>query len=236
MLMITGQERLSDAWKAEMSGELPSRRRNRAASRASEATLAAPASGPLTVVDQNAGVPTSEPPTQPEPPASGSARSAAESQPVKRSLISGADVLPELTEAPEKPRPVWKHPAFIVSVIVAFLAILAVAAFIVFGIFFGGKPVVSKLSIGGAGGSVHLNWSGPDVPYSVFVVDGSGTPTDVTQLVTGRDIWIPNALGLYDENSCFVVRPSEVPDAVKLSADVLEAQGAQSVCMSDVGS
>jgi len=155
------------------------------------------------------------------------------SAPVKRGLVSGATVLPEITEAPPAPRRLWKHPAFIVSMITTVLALGVGITLIVLSAVSGGPPRVSGLDVAAGSGSVSLSWGGPNTAYDVYVVGGDGEITDVSQLVRGRDVWIPRSLGYVDDDSCFVVRARSVAGDVSLSADELDAQGAASVCVAD---
>ena len=155
------------------------------------------------------------------------------SAPVKRGLVSGATVLPEITEAPPSPRRLWKHPAFIVSMITTVLALGVGITLIVLSAVSGGPPRVSGLDVAAGSGSVSLSWGGPNTAYDVYVVGGDGEITDVSQLVRGRDVWIPRSLGYVDDDSCFVVRARSVAGDVSLSADELDAQGAASVCVAD---
>jgi hypothetical protein len=155
------------------------------------------------------------------------------STPVKRGLVSGATVLPEITEAPPAPRKLWKHPAFIVSMITTVLALGVGITLLVLAAVAGGPPRVSGLDVAAGSGSVSLSWGGPNTAYDVYVVGGDGEITDVSQLVRGRDVWIPRSLGYVDDDSCFVVRARSVAGDVSLSADDLDAQGAASVCVAD---
>lgn len=154
--------------------------------------------------------------------------------PVKRELMSGAAVLPELVDAPVAERKLWKHPAFIVSIITTFLAIVTVVVLMLVGVFSGGDPRVSSLELDVGDGNAQLSWSGPNVPYALYAVDGSDEMVDLSQRVRGREAWIPVALGLFDRETCFIVRAASVTEQVSLRADDLDAQGAQSTCVADV--
>ena len=70
---------------------------------------------------------------------------------------------------------------------------------------------------------------------ALYVVDGSEAQ-DLTQLVRGEQAWVPVALGLFGEDSCFVVRPATVEEPVTLTADGLAEQGGASACVADVDS
>lgn len=156
----------------------------------------------------------------------------------KRPLGSEIGVLPELEEREEKKRPLWRHPAFIVSAILTLLAIGVGGTLMVISLTSAGPPTVSKLSIAAGSGNVRLTWSGPDVPYDLYVTDADGTSAvDLTQLVRGREAWVPRAAQLFTDDSCFVVRAAESSPgaAVSTDPDELSAQGAQSVCVADAG-
>lgn len=158
---------------------------------------------------------------------------AAATTPVKRGLVSGATVLPEITEAPPAVRKLWKHPAFIVSMITTILALGVGVTLIVLAAVSGGPPRVSGLDITAGSGGVALSWSGPDTPYDLYVVGGGGEVADISQIVRGRDAWISRTFQLFDDDSCFVVRARSVTGDVSLGADALDAQGAASICVSD---
>lgn len=155
------------------------------------------------------------------------------STPVKRGLVSGATVLPEITEAPPAVRKLWKHPAFIVSMITTVLALGVGGTLIVLAAISGGPPRVSGLDITTGSGGVALSWSGPNTPYDLYVVGGGGEVADISQLVRGRDAWISRTFQYFDDDSCFLVRASSVTGDVLLGADALDAQGAASICVSD---
>ena len=154
--------------------------------------------------------------------------------PVKRELMSGAAVLPELEEAPAPQRKLWRHPAFLVSIITTFLALVTLVVLLLVGVFSGGDPRVTGLELTVGDGNAHLSWSGPDVAYSLYAVAGSEDIVDLSQAVReGREAWIPVAIGQFDHETCFVVRPSSVTAEVSLGADELDTQGAQSTCVAD---
>lgn len=155
------------------------------------------------------------------------------SAPVKRGLVSGATVLPEITEAPPAPRKLWKHPAFIVSMITTVIALGVGVTLIVLAAVSGGPPRVSGLDITSGSGGVALSWSGPDTAYDLYVVGGGGEVADISQIVRGRDVWIPRTFQFFDDDSCFVVRAASVTGDVSLAADALDAQGAASICVAD---
>lgn len=153
--------------------------------------------------------------------------------PVKRELMSGAAVLPELVDAPIVQRKLWRHPAFIVSIVTTFLAMVTMVVLLLVGVFSGGAPEVEGLDLEVGSGNAQLSWDGPDVPYALYAVDGSDEMVDLSQRVRGREAWIPVGLGLFDHETCFIVRATSVTDQVSLQADDLDAQGAQSACVAD---
>ncbi|QEO15123.1 hypothetical protein FLP10_12400 [Agromyces intestinalis] len=153
-----------------------------------------------------------------------------------RSLGGGAAVLPELAEAPARERRWWKHPAFIVSMILTVLALGAALAWWIVSMVTDTSVRVDGLSISIEGGNVHLDWSGPDAEYALFAVAADGTATDLTQLVVAStEAWVPSAAGLYDDATCFVVRPAQVSGAVTLDAATLQSQGGAGTCVADAG-
>lgn len=154
--------------------------------------------------------------------------------PRHRPLVGGASVLPELVDVPERPRPLWRRPAFVVSAVLTVLALGAAAVLLVLSVTGEGPPRVSDLDLALEEGNAVLTWSGDVGDADLFVVDG-GEARDLGQLVRGETAWVPVALGLFGEDSCFVVRPSAVGEArVDLGADLLAEQGAQSACVADV--
>ncbi|WP_395245797.1 hypothetical protein ACGGZK_08310 [Agromyces sp. MMS24-K17] len=153
-----------------------------------------------------------------------------------RSLGGGAAVLPELADAPARERRWWRHPAFIVSMILTVLALGAAVAWFVVAAVTDSAVRVSGLHATVEGGNLHLDWSGPDAEYALYAVAADGTATDLTQLVSGTEAWVPTALGYSDESTCFVVRPGGVDADVVLDADDLEAQGGAAACVADAAS
>lgn len=153
--------------------------------------------------------------------------------PAKRGLVSGATVLPEITEAPPAPRKLWKHPAFILSMVTTLIAVGVAVSLIIMAALAEGPPRVTGLDITAGSGGVALSWNGPDVPYDVFVVSDGGDVLDVSQGVRGRDIWLPRAFDTFDDDSCFVVRAASGSGDVVLAAETLDEQGAASVCVTD---
>lgn len=152
-------------------------------------------------------------------------------------LGRGKEVLPALEKVADAPRPMWRHPAFLVSMILALLALIAAAIFAVAAIFGGGGAGrVSGASIDLASGNVHLSWQAEGA-VELYVVTGDQV-LDVTQFVIAEDeAWIPAGLGLYRRSSCFVIRPAsqepELREEVLLDSRSLAEQHAASVCVSD---
>lgn len=149
--------------------------------------------------------------------------------------ISGS-VLPELEDSPEtRRRPLWLHPAFLVSSGTTLLALIALVVFLMLGVF-SADPAASDLRFEVTENTVRATWNGPDVPYQVIVLDGpAGDAVDVSQRVTGTEIWLPTAVGLIDESSCLVVRPAEGNQDAPLPEDGAsrDAQGAVTGCVAD---
>jgi hypothetical protein len=155
----------------------------------------------------------------------------------KRAMGSDIGVLPELERTETTRRPLWKHPAFIVSAALALVAMAVAAVLVVRAVTAEGPPTVSDLAVQSGSGNVRLSWSGPDVAWSAFVVEDGTKPVDVTRLVRGTEVWIPKSSGLYDADSCFVVRATadNQGKSVPTSAAALEDQGAERVCVGDAG-
>lgn len=153
-----------------------------------------------------------------------------------RSLQTSGSVLPELEDTPEhRRRPLWRHPAFLISIGTTLLAIIAFVVLLVLGVF-ASDASVTDLELEATDGAVRATWAGPDVPYQVIVVDGpAGDELDVSQLVTGSEIWLPRAAAIIDDASCIVVRPAEGNEEaeISLARSTLEAQGAAAECVSD---
>lgn len=152
-----------------------------------------------------------------------------------RRLESAGDVLPELEEAQVAPRPMWRHPAFLVSAGLTLLALVALVVFLVLGML-NPRPAVSGLDLTAGDDNVRVSWSGPDVPYQVIVVGGpAGDELDVSQTVTGTEAWIPTGMGFIDERSCVLVRPVAGNETapVALDAATVSAQGGASACVAD---
>lgn len=153
-----------------------------------------------------------------------------------RALGSGSTVLPELAEAPPHTRRWWLHPAFLVSVGLTVLALAGLATWMIVSAVGDSDVRVSGLAASTESGNLRLDWSGPDADYSLYAVAGDGTATDLTGFVTGTEAWLPAAAGLYDERSCFVVRPAAEQGEVSLDAAAVDAQRGASICAADAAS
>lgn len=155
--------------------------------------------------------------------------------PIRPLEIAGS-VLPELEDSPAaKRRPLWRHPAFLVSAGTTLLALIALVVFVILGLFTS-RAAASDLTVELTENVVRASWTGPDVPYQVLVVDGpAGDAVDVSQRVTGTEIWLPLAAGLIDEGSCLLVRPADGNEeaAATLERGALEQQGGTSGCVAD---
>lgn len=153
----------------------------------------------------------------------------------KRPLESRGDILPDLQEAAATRRPLWRHPALLVSVGLTLVAMVVMVVLLVLGVFGGGSSA-SALQVSRTDSAVHAVWSGPDEPYDVFVIGGpQGDLLDVSQLVTGREVWLPLHARLIDDDSCLLVRPAARNEGVDVGTTVpeLEAQGAVRACLPD---
>ncbi|MGI9821852.1 hypothetical protein [Agromyces sp. Marseille-Q5079] len=150
-----------------------------------------------------------------------------------RALGAGTSVLPELAEAPERERSWWRHPAFLVSMILTIVALGAASAWWIVSIVTDDSVRVDGLTASVEGGNLHLDWGGPDAAYALYAVDGDGAVTDLTQLVRGTEAWIPAAAGVADDSTCFVVRPADQTAEVSLDAASLDAQRGAGICAAD---
>ena len=153
----------------------------------------------------------------------------------KRPLESLGDILPDLQEAAATRRPLWQHPAFLVSVGLALVTIIVMVVLLVLGVFSSGAAA-SGLQIVRTESAVHATWSGPEEAYDVYVIGGpQGELLDVSQLVTGREVWLPLHARLIDDDSCLLVRPAARNEGVEVGTAVpeLEAQGAVRACVPD---
>lgn len=154
-----------------------------------------------------------------------------------RPLGSTGSVLPELAEAPERERKWYRHPAFIVSISLTFVALAGAVTWFIISALNDDSVTVSGLELSIDGGNAHLDWSGPDAAYSVYAVHGDGEVTDLTQAVVfGTEAWLPAAAGLYENDTCFVVRPTAITGDVSLDAATLGSQRGQSTCVPDAAS
>jgi len=173
---------------------------------------------------------------EPGAPRLGEGGEAVETAP-KRPLGSEIGVLPELEHREEKKRPLWRHPAFLVSGVLTVLAVGVGATLMILSVTSAGPPQVTALTVAAGEGNIRLDWDGPDVPYDLYAVASDGAATDLTQLVRGTEAWIPRAGGLVTDDSCFVVRAAEstAGEPVSLEPADLGDQSAQSVCVADAG-
>ncbi|WP_345751889.1 hypothetical protein [Microbacterium rhizophilus] len=161
-------------------------------------------------------------------------------QPALRSVVPkpplgrGGWPLPTLSAREQRPRRWWAHPAFIVSAVLTFLSMAGMAAWMIVAAVTATDVVVSSLAVTEAGGALHLDWEGPDASYSLYALHGDGQVVDVSTAIRGgTDAWLPSAAGLYDPETCFVVREAGLEAEVTLNAADLEAQGGRSACVAD---
>ncbi|WP_144760711.1 hypothetical protein [Curtobacterium sp. 9128] len=155
----------------------------------------------------------------------------------KRAMGSDIGVLPELERTETNRRPLWRHPAFLVSAALALVAVVVGAVLVVRAVTAEGPPSPTDLAVQSGSGNVRVSWQGDDVAWSVFVVEAGTKPVDVSRLVRGTEVWIPKSAGLYDADSCFVVRATadNRGKSVPTDAGALAAQGAKQVCVGDAG-
>ncbi|WP_144711514.1 hypothetical protein [Curtobacterium pusillum] len=155
----------------------------------------------------------------------------------KRAMGADIGVLPELERTETTRRPLWKHPAFLVSAALALVAVAVATVMVVRAVTAEGPPTPTDLAVQAGSGNVRLSWSGPDVAWSVFVVEDGAKPVDVTRQVRGTELWLPASGGSYDDDSCFVVRATAANQgkAVPTDAGERDAQGAEQVCLGDAG-
>lgn len=149
--------------------------------------------------------------------------------------ISGS-VLPELEDSPQtRRRPLWRHPAFLVSAGTTLLALITLVVLLVLGLL-SPSQAASDVRFEVTDNVIRATWTGPDVPYQVIVLDGpAGPAVDVSQRVTGTEIWLPRSARLIDEESCLLVRPAEGNEESPIPADrdARDGQGAATGCVAD---
>ncbi|UCR89976.1 hypothetical protein [Mycetocola spongiae] len=153
----------------------------------------------------------------------------------RAALARERDVLPELAEPPA-PRKLTRQPAFIVSVALAAAAVITVILVFLLRTVFAPPAQVEGLSIADVGGSYHVTWQGPNVPYAAVRVTASTPPVDVSsQIKGGRELWLPKTGGIVPADSCFIVVELSRLEELKPggSAAELAAVGAQKTCVSD---
>lgn len=151
----------------------------------------------------------------------------------KPALGRGGWPLPELTARQQRAKRWWLHPAFLVSSILTVLAMGGMAAWMIVGAVTSSAVVVSDIALALDDGNAHVDWSGPDAAYSLYAVHGDGTATDLSQFVVrSTEAWLPQSAGLFESDTCFVVRSAAYADQpVALDAAALAREGAQSVCV-----
>lgn len=160
-------------------------------------------------------------------------------------LRASGRVLPELEPEAAKRRRLWRHPAFLVSIITTLLAVIAAVVLLVLGVF-SGSPGITELTIERTEGNIRVHWAETADPVELFAVGGpSGEVIDLSQTITGNEAWIPLGALLVDDGTCIVVRPLATTEAdtasdepspqlvVSLDSAALEEQGAASACVAD---
>lgn len=160
-------------------------------------------------------------------------------------LLASGRVLPELEPEVVTRRRLWRHPAFLVSIITTLLAIIAAVVLLVLGAF-SSSPGITELTIERTEGNIRVHWAETADPVELFAVGGpSGEVIDLSQTVTGNEAWIPLGALLVDDGTCIVVRPLETTEAepaseepapqrvVSLDGAALEEQRAASACVAD---
>jgi hypothetical protein len=150
----------------------------------------------------------------------------------KRAVAATAGVLPELTEAETKPRPLWRHPAFLLSMALTVIAVGVAIVLLVMSLT-GDAPRVSSTAVDVGEANAHVTWSAGDESVDLYVINGEDV-LDLSQFVrAGEQAWVPIGMGYFDDASCFVVRPVGAADQpVSLDSADLEAQGAARACVS----
>jgi hypothetical protein len=142
--------------------------------------------------------------------------------------------LPELDQDIEA-RPLRRQPVFIVSLVLAIVVALTVVGFWVKQQFFSAPDAVQGINLLDGGENWVLEWRGPDVPYTVLVVDGDGVVQgDISEWIRQWQVYMPKDYPELSADSCFVVQPQETAD---LSASIdlrrLSATGGSSLCLAD---
>ena len=152
----------------------------------------------------------------------------------KPPLGRGGSPLPVLTARQQKARGWWTHPAFIVSAILTFLSMAGMTAWIIVSALTATAVVVTGLTVTVADDIAHVDWEGPKATYSLYAVNGDGTIDDLSTWVRGgTDAWLPVSAGLWNPETCFVVREAGKDAEITLNAGKLAAQGGQSTCIAD---
>ena len=152
----------------------------------------------------------------------------------KPPLGRGGSPLPALSARQQKARGWWTHPAFIVSGILTFLSIAGMAVWMIVSALTAAEVVVTGLTVTVADDVAHVDWEGPKAVYSLYAISGDGAIDDLSTWVRGgTDAWLPMSAGLWDPETCFVVREAGKDAEITLGVGELAAQGAQSTCIAD---
>lgn len=160
-----------------------------------------------------------------------------EASAAKRQLGQQTRVLPELSETEAGRRSMLRHPAMLVSLGLTVAAIATMIVLLMLGVFESRVQVRALTGIDGAD-AVQLRWEGPDAAYGLYAVGAQQqTPADLSQLIRGREAWIPKQAGLLPQDACLVVRPilGNELTPIALDAGALAEQGGQRVCLAELG-
>ena len=144
-------------------------------------------------------------------------------------------VLPELEELPPA-RPLYRRPAFVVSLAIAVVAVLTCVTLVVVQHVTRRPPAVASVTLQDVGDYYLLEWEGPDVPYRLVLTTADGAdPADVSSLVRGQEAWVPKTSAHVTPDSCLVVLAVEVADDHAFTVDPadLAAQGGAMACVAD---
>jgi hypothetical protein len=117
--------------------------------------------------------------------------------------------------------------------VTTFLALGAALAWWIVSMITDDSVKVTNLTIGSEAGNIALHWDGPDAEYALYEVSAGGDVTDLSQLVVGTSAWVFSAVALYDDGSCFVVRPASRTEQVSLDAASLQSQNGAAACVAD---
>lgn len=144
-------------------------------------------------------------------------------------------LVPELEEPPA-PKKLTRQPAFIVSVSLAAAALVAVGVIVLMQTVFAPPATVEKLAIEDVGGSYHVTWDGPNVPYAAIRLTDTAEPADISaQIRGGRELWLPKAGGIVPADSCFVIVELSQLEGLDVTAadEELARAGAARACVRD---